>query len=814
MAARRYSVYIGQSLFWVVLLAACSGGSSQKGVFVGSRKAANSQNKPCQNSGQQKLAGDALNLTVDNESAFEEGKGAATPLQNVRAGGHIFVTFNGYETRMPEFIIGPLKDGITKRGVDNVAGNPNGVVEVLQIPYCVASGAFESSPDTWIDRCLNARDQKTLENAQDPTVKPRLIEALKRERAPKRLTKVCTANFSMDYDDVMNGTPKPRVRVMTAEHCYQPSYHDGVTLQVFLPQEKSKALFSAKRGLYIPIKIDSDGGVWRKKVLAVGGGGGAAGDAKLREKILLLRSMDGRTSDLYRSTFEKYCLAKPGAAFLPKFSDGKPASIFDCYAMTDISTFKGTVDLAHDIPFRIRGETNDKSERRSAARKAAFDFIAEESKKGNNTDVDNFFAANFPDPIRKQITVNKFSNSLYDGLLHARRMRAFAEELGGSKPDLSSFSEYFVSPKTDVTKFDFSTPEATTKTLTELAQVLTGADKIINSLNSAFCRVTGSGVPSIPIFGGSASQDCMADFAPPDTARLEDIALNRQSSKDPLEFLGKRLNVLIAAIINNGGIDASYPLYISPTDSAFRANLKVLAMSYTLFLDIAMYHKNPGRNTSLIVQGAARGLQNFLKATCAAETVGPRLFPIFGNVRLKDDLFKRWSTVLPIKLNDPSKSSSSKLIIVPIDVRDLSDYQPSGCRETGIAPNLGVAKDRKDVNGNMVYLPSDTVYGVYVNDGALGSVNKQPSGPGEKTVDEKLVDYLSSRVVMKFEGSDGESFQVAGHSDSGALLSLMGLPAFVLSAALGVPINGVILAEPPELNDPNPIGDSVGGICD
>jgi hypothetical protein len=393
-------------------------------------------------------------------------------------------------------------------------------------------------------------------------------------------------------------------------------------------------------------------------------------------------------------------------------------------------------------------------------------------------------------------------------------MRSFAEELGSSKPDLSSFSMYFVSPKTDVTKLDFSTPEATTKTLAELAQVLTGADKVINSLNSAFCSLTGSGVPSIPIFGGSVSQDCMADFGPPDTARLEDIALNRQSSKAPLDFLGKRLNVLIAALINNGGIDSSYPLYIAPTDSAFRANLKVLAMSYTLFLDIAMYHKNPGRNTSPIVQGAARVLQRFLKDSCAAETFGPRLFPIFGNVRLKDNLFKQWSTVLPIKLNDPSNPSSSKLIIVPIGVRNLNDYEPSGCNATGIGPNLGVADVGTDPNGNKVYLPTDTVYGVHVNDGALESINKEPSSPNEKSVDDKLVDYLSSRVVMKFEGSRGESFQVASHSDSGALLSLMGLPAFVLSARLLEEINGVILTEPPELNDPNPIGDSVGGICD
>lgn len=794
MAARRFSVYIGQSLFWAILLAACSGGGSTKGGPVSGKRAAKSaesQNKPCQNAGQQKLAGDALNLTADNESAIVEGKGAATPLQTVRAGGYVHITFDGYETRMPEFILGPLKDGFAKRGVENVAGNPNGAVEVLQIPYCLAGNAFESSPDTWIDRCLNSRDQKTLENAQDPTVKPRFIEALKRERAPTRLTKVCTAHFSMDYDDVMNGTPKPRVRVITAEHCYQPSYHDSVTLQVFLPQEESKELFGAKRGLYIPVKLDSDGGVWRKKVLAVGGGGGAAGDAKLREKILLLRSMDGRTNDLYRKTFEDYCLAKKGTDFIPKFDDGKPASTFDCYAMTDISTFKGTVDLAHDILFRIRGEANDKSERRSAARKAAFDFIAEESKKGINTDVDRIFAANFPDPIRKQITVNKFVNSLYDGLLHARRLRAFDEELkklqkqGNSSPNLDAFSSYFSSPKLDVTKINLSSND---------------------SLGVLLCRLP-------PNLGGSLAQQCPAEFTPPDTARLEEIALNLQTASD-LEFFGKRLNVVVAALINNGGIDSSYPLYIAPTDSAFRANLKVLAMSYTLFLDIAMYHKNPGRKTSLIVQGAARGLQGFLKASCGAETFGPRLFPIFGNVRLKDDLFKQWSTVLPIKQNDPSKPSSSKLFIVPIGVRDLNVYEPSGCSATGIGPNLGVAQGRKDVDGNMVYLPSDTVYGVYVNDGALESINKVPSGPGEKTVDEKLVDYLSSRVVMKFEGSEGESFQITNHSDSGALLSVMGLPAFVLSARQGQAINGVVLAEPPELNDPNPIGDSVGGMCD
>jgi hypothetical protein len=137
------------------------------------------------------------------------------------------------------------------------------------------------------------------------------------------------------------------------------------------------------------------------------------------------------------------------------------------------------------------------------------------------------------------------------------------------------------------------------------------------------------------------------------------------------------------------------------------------------------------------------------------------------------------------------------LSVIPIGIKNLEDYRKSACFDnSGTSLSDGVPFEGK-------LRPEKTIFGVYVNDAALVPPTDSEIQQDPNIIENRLIDYVSSRVVFKFSGASNDSFSVGEDGgDSGAMLSFMGLPSFVISTHNKNPVNGVVLAELPEPNVP------------
>lgn len=218
---------------------------------TGKMGAIGADGKPCTKSAGIRLdGGGELNLTApENPSGGQQTIKPVTLVRNIENGGWLDVGFWGIS--VPKF---------------GVPGNRLGYVEVLNIPYCTQTVSLKSDSELWINRCLNQEWKERFKD--DASAKSEFMSQFRR---PTEVHKRCTASFTIDPEDLKVENNKYRVRVWTAEHCYQPAYSTNVVLQLYHKQENG--------GVYVPLLMNEpDGKVWRDKVLAVGGGGGAAND--------------------------------------------------------------------------------------------------------------------------------------------------------------------------------------------------------------------------------------------------------------------------------------------------------------------------------------------------------------------------------------------------------------------------------------------------------------------------------------------------------------------------------------------------------
>lgn len=711
--SKHHRVVSIQAVLVVFTLIGCT--NSKPTVSV--RGAPGSVDANCPKKAGSKLADDGLSLISDQP--LSSGEKPFTITEMIKDGGFVDLGFMGIATKMKTF---------------TVDGNQDGIVDVLNIPYCVKQTNIEPFAEEWIQRCLSRRTQDDLR--KDSTVRSEFLE---KWAQPEQKWKRCTAQFSMDPDDLSLRNGQYRVRVWTAEHCFQPAYSNRVTLQVFLPMERAAKSLKLNRGVYVPLEMTSpDAFVWRDKVLAVGGGQGSANDSRLSEKVLILRSSDGRSSRMYVDTYEKYCRNFSEKDF-PAL-DGKSASKYECFAMTDIGTFKGSVSLNQPNPPSKWLLGQEGASAIAAARKEALEYILSEGVRNKTYDRDSGLIGAFPEPLRKHVSMNKFMLSIFDGLQHARRMQSYEHELSKAslRDGLSSFQSVFSMPAAEFHK-------------NELAGLLNG---LLTSL--------------LPQIG-------KRELQPLDTRAMEELALNLPSPGFD-EFLSQRLNVFIMKLVNSQFVGDNHPLRVVESDSQFTANLKFLSFQIKLWLDIMLMQKNPGAGVPFL-KTVAESMQKILQTACAAQSWGGLLFPVIGNIKAENAPLV-FDMILPVKLG-------SNINIVPIG-GNTEDYQSSQCKGINLMPQFG---QLQLLNG--IVRPKETTFGVRVNDALVS--------PGPQA---NLIEYVSSRVVFRFVGAEpNQKFRVAGPGDSGTMLSFMGLPSFVLSTRDGAPVNGVVLAEPPELND-------------
>lgn len=785
---------VGRQKSKMVLLLAfvawgCNNSSSSSKLPVGSKNA-NSAGKPCpkqlvgsQLSEPELEAPASLGLTSNLGKDPNFDINAQEWVKFIKNGGYLDSSFKGVPTQMKEF---------------SDQGNTAGFVDVVDIPYCSEAAALPADSSSWIERCLNKRVQKILE---DSAVRS---EFLKKWQAPRLVAKRCTAHYSMDPRDLELAGNGTRLRIWTAEHCYQPAYTKSLTLQIYLPEKLANPVFKLNRGVYVPIALESDGESWRKKIIAVGGGGGQASDPRLAEKILILRSTDGRSSSSYIETVEQFCVGQD----LPKLKGQNPKYV-DCFSMTDVGTFKGTVPVNQPaVQGKYILETLPLAQLQEG-RKVVLDWLRSESTKAKSSTGDSQLQGLFKGSgFEKHFSMTNMVLSIFDGLQHSRRVQALESELNGPvvskmlgssfsasnstlnydavKSRLRPFQKYFSLVSNDFA-LDFGTPNSIPGTLAQMALC-------------PFEGATGGLVNLIP------GVNCASRvYQPPDSVALEELALKDEISTNLLDNLRQRLTVLVFKWVNGKLIGdapgSNHPLRVQATDSVFEANLKFLSFQIKLWLDVMLLHKEPGGGVPLITE-IAKIFQQVLVGSCQvlpqSQSWGGALFPIIGNIGSANEplAFKK---ILPVK-------PGSVLNVMPIGIADASMYGGNSCYGNFLSPGGFGEVMEKQIGPkptDIALMPADTVYGVRVDDSLVS--------PGPNA---DLKRYVSSRVVFKFEGAKGDAFQAAGPGDSGAILSWVGIPSFVLTSHNGVPVNGVVLAQLPELNEPvaNPDNGS-GGLC-
>ncbi|MFZ9519811.1 MAG: hypothetical protein ACO3A4_04980 [Silvanigrellaceae bacterium] len=802
------------AILLLLVAGGCAGNSisTKGGNVVGTKKGSATSSQNCQKgSVEARLTGSIppggpLGLTTTQEGV-DAARDSTKLTKLLRTGGYVDISFHGVATNMAKF---------------QDEGNPSGYVDVLNIPYCTATDSPGPSADLWISRCLSRVVQRTL---QDLSVKN---EFLSKWQKPRLTSKRCTAQFSMDPKDTVQSSGGDRLRVWTAEHCYQPAYADAVTLQVFLPVALTKPSFNLDRGAYVPVQLsDTDGGSWRRKIISTAGGNGLASDPKLNEKILILRSTDGRSSQSYMSTLEKFCVNYSEADF-PKLN-GEPPKFVDCFSMSDVGTFKGTISSA-----QIQSSQNSILDKTGAnalekGRKLAVDYIRGESLKAGADPGDNQLVNSFNNVLSgtgKLLSVNKFLLSIADGLQHGRRLQAYDYEMRIAVPselkDTDSedtkknlprylfgvtsreqifprfvpFQKYFTIVSSDFPA-DLGKPgrlqEFVSQTACNYIEEKVGGGILGGIVNAGVGAITGTNC-------------ARRDFQPPDSEALEELALKDAQSFDLLEFVSRRPGVFLFKIFLSAMTDANHPLAVRSTDSMYTANLKFMAFQLRFWFEVLLMNKEPFKEAPR-VQGLARAMQGVLQATCALaptflgangdkSTLGGRLgalaFPVFGNASVAGGpLF--FNFLAPVAKNNP-------VAVIPIGMDDGVSYAGTSCDDLFSRPAGFGAFDQTPVG----IKPKSTVYGVRINNNYL------TPGP-----EQDLMKYVSSRVVFKFEGVDAnDGFQTAGPGDSGTMFTFLAMPSFVLSTHNGVRVNGVVLPQLPELNEPvaNPANGS-GGPC-
>jgi hypothetical protein len=591
-----------------------------------------------------------------------------------------------------------------------------------------------------------------------------LDQILSRPWKPKAFTKECTAMVNQDISDRRSNGSLSRLRVWTAEHCFQPSFSIHAVLKAFVPEQDGTS------GHYVSLPLhDVDSLRYVQRVVSAGGGRGDANDSRIREKLFVLRSLDGRTAESYQRALVSGCL-KPDWSNLAK-DNPLPAKYVDCFTTADMATFKASVDenklTDPDAEKMMPAERKLTAVALSDARKKALIHLLRVDSEGEDKRKKLGFEnsgvlGTVSSFLGRTVSFSEMLTSLFDGLQHARRHEAMEYERSssGTAPgielaQLNDLSEIFSSLRLDYSRSD----------LDELTRF---ADQVTGGLVSLGCRL-----------GLTPGELCTGFMmTPPDTARLEELSLG--SKFELRDYMSRRLQVYLLKTLNSS-FPANHPWRINAGDSDALANSKMGAIWSRVSFEAATLRKEPFKEVSSF-NTLTKALQSVLLKACPDSSVVNALFPVFANVTFASKtVFGRASLL----------GATSQLKILPL-IRSggsTPDFQHGSCSTgTSLISDLGAGREVFSA-----FMPNEPVIGIDSDDSALAL-------PPETSA----MEYMSRRAVYKFEGGNGKDLKIAHPSDSGMGWTALGMPAFILSSHNFALTNGVVFTEMPDINTSDP----------
>lgn len=732
-------------------------------------RGAASSTQPCPNSAKAKEQ-----QAESNPSALSLPMPSISEISIRKAGGFLLTEGFGVEAGLESH-----KSIVTfSDGREKLTGNPKGMIDVLNIPACTE--ARPSMDAVTLKRCISRASWEDLSLSENRSQRDKLLSE---PWAPRRVFKKCTASLTVDGHDFGDALSSgrlsglQRLRVWTAEHCYQSSYARNVHL--FLP---SHEVVDEKLGVkgYVSLPLHKvDGIEFSRAVLAKGSGGGRAGDPDLTKKMFILRSMDGRSAETYQAAVRDGCLLKerPVSAESP-FAKSK---FVDCFTTADLATFKASVDL-DDLSRSSFKEPLSQQTLAEARRQLVLDVLKKEKNRYNALQ-----NANTSPVVQDLLKFLKVGADLFgfgellisqlDGLGHARRFEAMLREQSefsiNSLSDLGDFESDFRTYKFDASELNF--------------------------LERQFDELTRSFVPGADDLTCGLLRRCPSFvMSPLHTVELE--ARFYQPIKD-LKTFGKMMlgKTLLTAI--NPNMDEAHPLKLRPTDSEAQTSTKLGAIYTRITFETVLLRTEPFEEVPFYNQ-VSKAFQQALKLVCPSPEFANQIVPVFLN---------RASVRNPLMFRQFGLLGPGLLKIMPIVGADAA---------TGVGFSAGMCGNKASVVANLgdletrtggAQIPRESVVAIDADDALLclpvRSVdNKFVANPAcsEEQRLEAPFTYLGKRNVYRFEGATLNAANVVGPSDSGTLWTFLGIPAFALTSHNGELVNGVVFDDMPDINTIDP----------
>jgi hypothetical protein len=736
-----------------VVLVSCSPGSSNS-TSPGLRRS--SAQAPCKSkTTPQKLAGSELELTSgDLKLRKKESAGEFS------SGGYISMRFFGVPSGL-ELFKSPIQISSSK---PVEFGNPSGVIDVLNIPYCTAASPNISemrlkdcvSRDVWEKLSANQSAKKSI---------------LESPWNPSPHYKLCTARVTFDTGEDTPQNQIQRLRIWSAEHCYQAAYVTDVVLHVSLPDNP---ILSKIGESYISVPLHNVDGIdYVRKVVATKGLGNQS-DPFLRQKLFVLRSLDGRSADTYKKALIEGCLNQR----IPTGRSEQKFKYLDCFTTADISTFKASINLArlgeqNSVHLRPK-ERNLGAENLRQVRGTAISTLVATSRKSPSPVQKLDFSSSIPF-LKRVISFEEMITSQMDGIQAARRVEAMkyeqdeqrkiaGREVFTSHQQLGAVQNFFKRADIKIGDADLDSPSVETA---------------VNLLAQFRCHELLFDLDSRPLF-------CGYKMAPPDTAQLEEFSVGKTISVSA--YIAKRMQVFFLTRLGNRALPDNHPLKILPTDSDALANLKMGASWTRVMFEAAVLRKNPWPEipSDNFFRTTTLQLQKAMKSVCPASGLLAQAFPVFANIKAASgQLFVR------TPLHD-----KGTILIYPVIEGDTTaeQFDMSYCQKVESA--LGESKDLIDRNLGGIKELFPRFSGV-----ALGTDDSVFTSPAFSAED-VAYEYMARRVVYRIE-SASEAREVEP-ADSGMGWTFMGYPSFALSSHNGNLTNGAVFPDMPDINTADP----------
>ena len=701
-------------------------------------------------------------------------------------GGYISIQFFGVETNL-EIFKSPSENLFGKK-VE--FGNPKGVIDVLNIPYCtLPSSGIDVSR---LEKCVSRSTWDAL-NAQ-PSLQKQVTTA---PWNPRVFYKECTALVTIDPDDKANSSSQQRLRLWTAEHCFQPSYAKEVIFKVSYPIDgKAKSAASD----YVSMNLNKiDSLEYVTKIVAKGGGAGKENDPLLKEKLFILRSLDGRSAETYKRSLTEGCLNKSTKVT----GSGSSAKLkyVDCFTTADMATFKATVEknrfaeIERDklMPAERSLGAEVLRNRRNVALARIVKLDAEASGMLSALNIPSPVALESMVPILgRTVSFGEMLTSQMDGIQHARRYEAM---------DFERSSEKFLVPKLPpeedkkreleekdlgILLEDFKRIKFNLSSVNFIQDAVLDVTRHLAVKSGVVCPV-GSLIPFLDSITGAVCP--IYQMSPPDTAQLEEMQMGKSINWQA--YFAKRLQVWLLGLGNSSlpkvpksSSDPTltdHPLKILPSDNDSLANMKMGAIWTRVMFEAATLRKNPF-SESVVYGGLSSFFQQALQATCPSAEFAGQLFPVFANLVTKNGLAFGKASLL-------GGGASLKILPVVRPGDPVPEFVAARCGSgTSIVRDLGA--------GQMIgsyFVPNEAVVGLDVDNSALSL-----------SADKAAYEYMAGRVAYRYEGASGDSPSLVAPSDSGMGWTFLGFPSFALSSHNGNLTNGVVFTEMPDINTPDP----------